>query len=64
VVAHDLRLKAALAITWHVDGDGAGIGQHGLGAAAVAVVGQPGGLVLTGCVTQVVAHLGAHGALD
>ena len=49
----------------NLDAQGASVGQHGLGALAVAVIGSgPLGLDLDGCVAQLVVHLGAQRALQ
>ena len=64
MLANELRLERALAVAGNVDAQGADVGQHGLGALAVAVIGSsPFGLGLAGRVAQVVTHLGAQGAL-
>jgi len=39
VLANELRLEAAFAIAWDIDAQRPHIGQYGLGALAVAVVG-------------------------
>lgn len=38
------------------------VGQDGLAAAAVAVVGRAGRLLATRCITEMMGHLGAQGA--
>ena len=61
MLANELGLERALAVAGNVDAQGADVGQHGLGALAVAVIGRsPFGLGLTGRVAQVMAHLGAQ----
>ena len=65
MLANELGLERALAVAGNVDAQGADVGQHGLGALAVAVIGRsPFGLGLTGRVAQVVTHLGAQCALQ
>ena len=64
MLANELGLERALAVAGNVDAQGADVGQHGLGALAVAVIGcDPFGLGLTRRVAQVVAHLGTQRAL-
>ena len=61
MLANELRLERTLAVAGNVDAQGTSIGQDGLGALAVAVIGSgPFGSGLPGCVAQVVAHLGAQ----
>ena len=63
MLANELGLKRALAVTRDVNAQGAAIGQNGLGALAVAVIGRCAlRSELPGCVAQVVAHLGAQRA--
>ena len=64
VLADELRLEAAGAVARHLDGQRAGVGQHRLGALAVAVVGRAFRLGLARRIAQVLAHLGAQRALD
>ena len=64
MLADELRLESALAVAGNVDAQSARIGQHRLGALAVAVIGaSPFGLGLAARVAQMMAHLGAQGAL-
>lgn len=64
MLANELGLERALAVTGNIDTQGAGVRQYRLGALAVAVVGAgPFGLGLGGCVAQVMAHLGTQGPL-
>ena len=61
MLANELGLERALAVAGNVDAQGADVGQHGLGALAVAVIdGSPFWLGLAGRVAQVMAHLGAQ----
>ena len=63
MLADELRLEGTLAVAGNVNAQGADVGQHGLGALAVAVIwGSPFGLGLAGRVAQVVTHLGAQRA--
>ena len=64
MLANELGLERAFAVTGDVNAQGADVRQYRLGAFAVAVVGAgPFGLGLGGCVAQVMAHLGTQGAL-
>ena len=64
MLADELRLERALAVAGNVDAQGASVGEHRLGTLAIAVTDAgPFGLVLTGRVAQVVAHLGAQRSL-
>ena len=58
------RLEAALAVARHLDAHRTSVGQHSLGAGAVAVVARILGLGRARRVAQVVAELGAQRALD
>ena len=58
------RLEATLAIARHLDAHGTFVGQHRLGAGAVAMVARVLGLGRAGRVAQVVPELGAERALD
>jgi len=65
VLAYELGLECALAVSGHINAQGADIGQHRLGALAVAVIGAGTfRLGLTGRIAQVMAHLGAQCALQ
>jgi len=65
VLADDLRLEAAFAVTGHVYVQCTGIGENGLGALAIAVIGRRSfGFGLAGHIAQVVAHLGAKRTLQ
>ena len=64
MLANELGLERALAVTGNIDTQGAGVRQYRLGALAIAVVGGgPFGLGLGGRVTEVMAHLGTQSAL-
>jgi hypothetical protein len=64
VFADELWLEATRPIPWHIDGQCASVGQHRLGALAVAIVCRPLRLGLTGGITQVGAHLSTQGLLN
>jgi hypothetical protein len=55
MLANELGLECALAVAGNVDAQSAGVGQHGLGALAVAMVGRPAGLGLPRRVAQMLA---------
>lgn len=61
MLADELGLECAFAITGDVNAQGTGVGQHRLGTLAVAVVGRsPFGFGLPRRVAQMVAHLGTQ----
>jgi hypothetical protein len=64
MLADDLRLEAAGAVAGDLDPHRPVVGEHGLGAGAVAVIALPVGSGLAGAVAQVLGHLGAHRPLD
>ena len=63
-LAHDLRLEAGVAVARDFDLDRADLGEHGLGAGAVAGVPAvaPGRVVAV--IAQVLAQLGLQGGLE
>jgi hypothetical protein len=64
VFANELRLERALAIARHLDWHRAVVGQHGSATGPIAMIGHQLGLGGAWRVTQMVAQLGAEGALD
>lgn len=64
VLADQLRLKGAVAITRHVDRDRSVVRQHRLAARPVAVIGDQLRLRRAGRVAEMVRQLGAERPLD
>ena len=64
VLADQLGLKCALTLAGHFNAWLTTIGEHRLGATAIAVVGSALRLGLSAGVAQVVAHLRVQGAFD
>jgi hypothetical protein len=64
VLGDQNRLKAACTVARHVNTHGAAVGQDGLAAGAVALVGLAVWLVLARLVAQVMAHLHVHRPLN
>jgi hypothetical protein len=64
VLGNEQRLEAAFTVARHVDAQRAILGQNRLASAAIAMVVHLGGLVATGCVTQVMAEFPAQRPLD
>jgi hypothetical protein len=62
--AYDDRVEAGVAVAGHLDLHGSDLGQHGLGAGAVARVGAvaPGRVVAL--ISEVLAHLRFQGGLE
>jgi len=64
VLANQLGFELARPIARDLDAYRTVVGEHRLGALAIAMVGRAGRLVGAGGVAQVVAHFGTQGALD
>jgi hypothetical protein len=64
VLGDEHRLEAAVAVARHLHAQRTVVGEYGLAARAIAVVGGVAGLRGTGRIAQVMAELGAQRPLD